>query len=306
MISVVIPVRNARQFTLNCLSSLLYTFRQLSGPRDVEYILIDDNSDPEQGISELFQEFRCQTPSLVKIVRFKQRRWYAWGCAYGFASAKGNLVLFLSHDMVLTPDYLRTVTQVAGLDDSFGIIRGTAQYVDCFPQYQVVAPFPTRGVDDLANFAAYVARYHGLAHAEDPLLTGDAMLIKRSVFQKIGSYDTRFPYGYFADIDFGLRALRGGFKMVCAKGAWLHHEGAGAYKDESNTKKIDYALIHAERMKNVQACYEAFRQKWDPSMPPTYTNVYELPLVKLRGAPSVGFDEFQPFVPLEDPLVELL
>jgi GT2 family glycosyltransferase len=306
MISVVIPVRNSRQLIANCLASLLFTFRQLGGETDVEYILIDDHSDPEHGIIDLFKDFRRQTTSPVKIARFKERRHYAWGCAYGFASAKGSSVLFLSHDMCLTPDYVRTITQVAALDESFGIVRGTSQYVDCFPQYQFVPPLPTRGLDDLANFAAYIAKYHGLAHSQDILLTGDAMLIKRSLFQKIGTFDTRFPFGYFADIDFGLRTLRAGFQMVCAKGAWLHHEGAGAYKDEAATKKIDMNIVHAERMKKVQACYESFIQKWDKNMPPQYTSVHNLELARLRALPQVSFNEFQPMVSLDDPLAELI
>lgn len=305
MISVVVPARNGKQFTANCLSSLLYTFHRLGGNQDVEFILIDDNSTPDQGICDQFLEFRRQTPAPVKIVRFKQRRYYAWGCAYGLALARGSAVLFLSYDMCLTPEYLRAVINVAALDEKFGLVRGTSPYTDAFPQYQVVSPFPARGMDDLAGFAEFVARYHGLAHNEDFLLTGDAMLIKRSLLERIGSFDTRFPFGYFSDVDFGLRCLRSGFKMVCAKGAWLHHEGAGAYKDESLTKHIDMRLVHADRMKMVQACYSVFRDKWDKSMPPNYDRAFDITFPSLRAA-KVQFDEHQPFVPLDDPLVELL
>jgi len=305
MISVVIPVRNSRQSIINCLSSLLLTFRQLGGEADVEYILIDDNSDAEHGIPDVFRDFRKQSPSPVKLARFKQRRHYAWGCAYGFAWAGGSNVLFISHDMCLNPHYVRTLTQVAALDDTYGIVRGTSQYVDCFPQYQYVPPLPTRNFEDLSDFAAYISKYHGVSHSEDLLLTGDAMLVKRSLFQKIGTFDTRFPFGYFSDIDFGLRTVRAGFKMVCAKGAWLHHEGAGAYKDEAATKKIDMNVVHAERMKKIQSCYESFIDKWDKNMPPKYTSVHSLELPRLRMSQQT-FSEFQPMVPVEDPLVEVL
>ena len=46
------------------------------------------------------------------------------------------------------------------------------------------------------------------------------------LLDKVGTFDPRY-FGYFGDIDFGLRVQRGGLKMVCAKGAWLWHEGAG-------------------------------------------------------------------------------
>jgi GT2 family glycosyltransferase len=306
MISIIVPARNGRVWTANCLASLDFTFQQLGKEFEVEYILIDDNSDPEHHISEMFQQFRKQIATPVTIVRFKQRRYYAWSCAHGFARAKGSVVLFLSYDMAITPDYVRSLTQIAGMDESFGIIRGTSQYVDCFPQYQIAPPLPTRSLHDLASFSAYIARYHGLAHTEDHLLTGDAMMIKRSVFQKIGSFDTRFPFGYFSDIDFGLRAMRAGFKMVCAKGAWLHHEGAGSYKDEAATRHIDSETITAERKQKVSACYDVFRDKWDKSMPADYRTLTDLTFPNLQKMPPVPFDEFQPFVPLEDPLAEIL
>ena len=94
--------------------------------------------------------------------------------------------------------------------------------------------------------------------------------------------------------------------MICAKGAWLHHEGSGSYKDEAATKNIDPKIVLAERMKEVSACYAVFRDKWDKSMSPDYSALADLPFEMLRAMPTVPFDEFQPFVPLEDPLVEIV
>jgi hypothetical protein len=59
-------------------------------------------------------------------------------------------------------------------------------------------------------------------------------------------------------------------------------------------------------MKKVQACYEAFIQKWDPQMPAKYTSVNNLELPRLRALPDVSFDEFQPMVSLQDPMVEII
>jgi GT2 family glycosyltransferase len=306
MISIIVPARNGRLLTGNCLNSLEFTSQQLGGEHEIEYILIDDNSDPEHHIPYLFQIFRKKMNAPVTIVRFKERRQYAWSCAYGFARAKGSAILFLSFDMAITPDYFRSILQVAGLDEKFGIVRGTSQYIDGFPQYQIEPPLPTRNMIDLANFSAYISRYYGLAHSQDQFLTGDAMLIKRSVFDKIGSFDTRFPFGYFSDLDFGLRAKRAGFQIVCAKGAWLHHVGGGSYKDESDSKKIDFKLVMAERQKEVMACYRYFRDKWDQSLLPEYEGGAKIPFAKLLALPPASFDEFQPFAPLEDPLVEIL
>ncbi|MDZ4850663.1 MAG: glycosyltransferase family A protein [Pirellulaceae bacterium] len=126
MLSVILPVRNAPTFAANTLSSLASTFKNLGASELVEFILIDDHSDAEYGIIELFRGFRSVTDSKVKIVCFNQRCFYTYACAIGFTLAKGSQLLFISHDMVTTPSYVKTLLQVASLDDSYGIVRGAS------------------------------------------------------------------------------------------------------------------------------------------------------------------------------------
>jgi GT2 family glycosyltransferase len=195
--------------------------------------------------------------------------------------------------MLLTPDYVRTLLAVSASDASIGLVRGVSPYVDCFPQHRVVPPFGIRSFEDLDAFGRYVSEYWGLQWAEDRLLTGDSMLIKREVIDKIGVFDPRY-FGYFGDIDFGLRVQRAGFKMVCAKGAWLWHEGAAAYKDKARSTQQDYSIIHNARMQVVNDAYKKFREKWDLSMPPNYGGTDNIPFDKLRTAPPSPADEFVP------------
>ena len=75
--------------------------------------------------------------------------------------------------------------------------------------------------------------------------------------------DTRF-FGYFSDVDFGCRADLAGFKLVCAKGAWLYHHGAGHVKGELEKRKTtSYEALHKERMGLVNDAYQEFRKKWN-------------------------------------------
>src|SRR6185437_11808987 len=107
-----------------------------------------------------------------------------------------------------------------------------------------------RDYEDLEAFSRYISGYWGVNYVEDRLLTGDSMLVSRAALDKIGTFDTRF-FGYFGDIDFGLRLQRAGLKMVCAKGAWLWHEGAGAYHDKAEQTKQAMQEIHRARMEVV-------------------------------------------------------
>jgi GT2 family glycosyltransferase len=305
MISIVLSVRNTSQSAAQCLSSLLRTQTNL-GTTDLEYVLIDDASDPQQQIPALLAQFRQQLPQGVRstVLRFKEHQHYTRALALGFSVAKGRQVLFVSHDMLVTAEYVRTLLAVAASDDSIGLVRGTSPYVDCFPQHQVRPPFQIRSFDDLDGFAGYVAAYWGLHHVEDHLLTGDSMLIKREVFDKIGVFDPRY-FGYFGDVDFGVRVQRAGFKMVCAKGAWLWHEGAGAYRDLSAKSNEGYEVIHANRMRTVNDAYVLFREKWDLSLPPQYQGVAAIDFARLRAVPPPSGGEYQPPIPPDPAICEV-
>lgn len=305
MLSVIVPVRNTRQMAANCLSSLLSTVNALRLRDRCQFILMDDDSDAAQQIPDLFREFRAQADGAdVTLLRFRKRTHYTGACAVGLSAAKGSHVLLLSHDMVMTPDYLRTLLAVSALDPSFGIVRGTSNYVDCFPQYTVRPTLPIRSLEDVNAFSRYVSQALGLTVDEHHLLTGDSVLITRPLLDKVGVFDTRY-FGYFGDIDFGLRAQRAGFKMVCAAGAWLFHEGAGHYKDQAATTNTDMQVVHNNRMQVVNAAYKEFRNKWDPTMPENYSSSDALPLQRLRAA-RIASPDYQPPVPVDPAAVEVL
>ncbi len=305
MLSIVVLIRNTRASALKCLHSLAQTLHKLSLSGTAELILIDDASDPQHGIPQMLREFRQNTGLNARIIHFTQRQHYTRGLAAAFSLAAGDQVLFVSHDMIVTPAYLRTLLAVSAIDRSIGLVRGVSNYVDCFPQHVIAPPVSLRSFDDVMSFSDYIAHAHGLTCVEDHLLTGDSMLIKRSVLDKIGVFDPRY-YGYFGDVDFGLRLQRAGFQMVCAKGAWLLHEGAGYYADEARNQNQEMQLVHARRMEVVQAAYAVFCQKWDPTMPQQYSGADAIDFARLRDLPPLPGGECQSPVPVVPPLAEFL
>jgi GT2 family glycosyltransferase len=305
MLSIVVLIRNTRQSALNCLSSLVQTVQRLGLAQSVEFVVVDDASDPQHAIGQMLREFRQSTGVNARLIHFTERQHYTRGCAAAFSVAAGDNILFVSHDMIVTPAYVDALLAASATDRSIGLVRGTSNYVDCFPQHVIAPPMPLRSFEDVIAFSDYVSRHQGLTLVEDHLLTGDSMLIKRSVLEKIGVFDPRY-YGYFGDIDFGLRLQRAGFKMVCAKGAWLLHEGAGYYKDQAQITRQDMTMVHAQRMEVVQAAYEVFRQKWDPTLPQQYSGVEAIDFARLRDLPPLAGGEYQPPVPVAPPLAEFL
>lgn len=299
MLSVVVAVRNSRQSAVNCLDALGRTFAALgpggAGPGGAEFVFIDDGSDAPCGIPGLFTSFRAAfSGAPVQIVRFPRRRYYTYALAVGLSLARGDQVLFVSHDMMATPDYVRAMTRAAAADPTLGVVRGTSGHVDGFPQHVYHPPFPTRTYDDVLAFSAYAARYWGDAVVEDDLLIGDSFLVTRAALDRVGVFDTGYHW-FFGDLDFGLRVQRAGLRLGCAKGAWLYHEGAGHRRDELVTTGKPEIVLHAAETQIVQAAYARFRDKWGGAgMPAAYPGFRAIPFAALRDATPFGPADYQP------------
>jgi GT2 family glycosyltransferase len=266
--SIIVPARNHAPFTAACLGSVLHSVSRLN--LACEFILIDDASEREEKILDVFRDFRSKAPGhRFKIIRSNKHQHYSGVFSIGLSLATRDVIFFISNDMVTTSSFFEALLLVSSLSRDIGIVRGTSNYTDSHPEHQVAPPERLRTYPDIDNFARSQLSAHGCAHVEDKVLSGDAILLKRALVEQIGVLDLRF-FGYFGDLDYGMRTQLAGFKMVCAKGAWLYHEGAGHLKGQMQAKPVQYAELHAKRMALVDAAYQEFRAKWHLVGPDTW------------------------------------
>jgi GT2 family glycosyltransferase len=288
MLSILVLFYNNARGAGLCLTTLGESVAQSS--LNAEFILIDDHSDPGAAIPQTLRDFRSKVSGApVRLIRFRERQHYSRGLAIGMSLAAGSHVLFVSHDMMVTPHYLQTLLAVSAIDASIGLVRGVSPYIDGYPELCVAPPLPVRTVRDVYDFGQYIWQHSRLGYIEVPVLTGDSMLITRQAIDRIGVFDPRFP-GYFGDVDYGLRLQRAGLKLVCAKGAWLWHEGAGSNRAQAEAQGRDRTAVDAERMKEVRAHFDVFRQKWDPTLP-DYTGLENIDWAKMRALPPLPAGE---------------
>jgi hypothetical protein len=160
---------------------------------------------------------------------------------------------------------------VSSLSRDIGNVRGTSNYTDSHVEHRVEPQQPLRTYQDIETFSRGVFAANGCRWVEDQVLSGDAILLKRSLVERIGVLDLRF-FGYFGDMDYGARAMMAGFKLVCAKGAWLFHEGSGHVKREMHQDAAMTADVARERrMALVEAGYGEFLRKWQVEGPDVWS-----------------------------------
>ena len=297
MLSVILLARNAAAMGGRCLRSMYHTFHAGGAERDVEFILIDDASDAARGgVVEEMRGFQGAIGRPCRVLQFTARQHYTRGLSFALALARGDEVLFVSHDMALTPAYVATLREVVRGDDSIGCARGTSQYVDCYPHLQVRPAEPFKSLDDVFAFSESQRAEHAAVVEDVELMVGDSMLIPRRAIDRIGALDHRY-FGYFGDTDWGLRLQRAGMRSVAARGAWLFHEGAGYYRDQMDAGGQPQEQVDASRMHVVNEAYKVFRTKWDPSLPEDYPGAWSIPYAQLRAIPRPPGWDFIPLIP---------
>jgi len=259
--SFIVPARNNAEFTAACLQSIHFSVARLK-LADCEFVLIDDESQPGENILEVFRQHRSNAQGHeTKIIRSRKHQHYSGVFSLGLHFATRDTVFFISNDMLVTPSFLHATLLTSALSDDFGIVRGTSNYTDSHPEHRVKPKEPLDDYQEIEKFSQTVFDEKGGSYVEDKVLSGDAILLKRALIDRIGVLDLRF-FGYFGDIDYGVRAHLAGYKLVCAKGAWLFHYGGGHLKFEAR----DEAQFRERMMRRaalVQAAYQEFRKKWN-------------------------------------------
>lgn len=265
MPSIIVPARNGFEPTSICLGTLLHSVTLLN--LKCEFILVDDASDEAERIQEAFRNHRASAKGHeTKIIRSRKHQHYSRVFSIGLHFATRDVVFFISNDMMVTPYFLQALLLVSSLSREFGIVRGTSNYVDSHPEHMVRPNEVLKDYRGVENFSHRVFTTQGGAAVEDNILSGDAILIKRELIDRIGVVDMRY-FGYFGDIDYGMRTHLAGLKLICAKGAWLFHEGGGYVKREMQRDGIAIDQARDKRLALVEDAYREFRAKWNIGQP---------------------------------------
>lgn len=278
LVSIIVLTHNELEYTKRCIESIFTHTKEL-----FELIVVDNGSTDgtmeylekevggqEKGIDDsLIGGFddsgrdRAQRPggrsqrledggrrAKIRIFKNKENLGFAAGNNQGIAMARGDYILLMNNDIVVTPDWLERMVSCAERDPKIGIVGPMSNYVSG-PQLVKDVTYSITDLDGLDAFAAeFSTKYVGKA---ERLLrvVGFCMLIKRAVINKIGGMDRLYGLGNFEDDDFSLRATLAGFESWIAEDCFIHHFGNRTFIGA----KIDYR-------ESLYKNWEIFKEKW--------------------------------------------
>ncbi len=243
--SIVILTLNQLEYTRMCFESI-YAFT----PEPFELIVVDNGST--DGTRMYLLELAEQRDN-VKIVLNEQNEGFAGGCSQGMALARGEYVLLLNNDVIVTEGWLSRMLRPLEVDPTIGIVGPRS---NCVSGAQLLLDVPYKNMVEMHDFARDRAEGHAGQGLFLPIVIGFAMLIRAELVETIGGLDTRFGSGNFEDDDFCLRAQLAGKRIWMADDVFIHHFGSRTFMGE----KVDYGAS----LKRNEAI---FRQKWNLEEP---------------------------------------
>ena len=236
--SIVILCRNELEYTQRCVASIV---RCTPEPHDLVFV---DNGSTD-GTLEWLRGLAGAT-----VVDNEHNLGFGGGCNQGIAAARGERVLLLNNDVVVTAGWLGALHRELDADARVGITGPRSNYV-AGPQVVPSVGYDASSLDGLDEWAVQWSRAH--AGTSDPFvrLVGFCLLVRREVIDAIGGFDLRFGLGNFEDDDFCLRAAVAGFGARIVHNSYIHHYGSRTFAGE----RIDYAATMAVNL-------ERFAAKW--------------------------------------------
>src|SRR5207302_655298 len=168
----------------------------------------------------------CPGPVRVVILRNDTNRGFPAGCNQALAEARGDHVVFLNNDTVVSAGWLDGLIAWALHGwPQVGLVGAVTNYSR--PPQQIPVSYP--GLDGLPAFAAdRRQRYAGKA-VQVERLTGFCLLARRDVLQRIGGFDEQYGTGFFYDDDLCVRARQAGFRLLVALNVFVHHFGSRTF-----------------------------------------------------------------------------
>ncbi|MBW1900175.1 MAG: glycosyltransferase, partial [Deltaproteobacteria bacterium] len=218
----------------------------------------------------------------IKVIKNHENLGFAAGNNQGISAARGNYILLMNNDVVVTPGWLGRLITCAERDQKIGIVGPMTNYVPG-QQWVKEVTYNTTSLARLNKFSREFAGKYSGQRKHVLRVVGFCMLLKRAVIDKIGGMDDRYGLGNFEDDDFSLRATLGGFESWIAEDCFIHHFGSRTFIGSG----IDYK-------ESLSKNWEIFKHKWGMPQDIPYGS-YNLSQIGRQS-----FDHERDYLPLVD------
>ncbi|HJQ56252.1 MAG TPA: glycosyltransferase family 2 protein [Vineibacter sp.] len=234
-VSIVIPSRD--QYEL--ISRLIDDLEKKTDYPEFEIIVVD-NGTTDARVLALYDETRERIPGFRAEIRPEPFN-FARQVNRGISLSSGDYVLLLNNDIeVIAADWLREMVSCFSYS-RVGVVGARLLYPDMTLQHAGV----------IVGMAGLAAHWFLRSPKDSPgemgrlnvrqsltAVTGACMLISRSCLDEVGAFDEEVFAVAYNDVDYCLRAVNRGYRVVWTPFATLiHHESVSRGSDETDANR---------------------------------------------------------------------
>ncbi len=245
-VSIMVLTHNASEYIDDLLTTLIDNTRY----PNYEVILIDNKSDIDvKGFVDKYSE---NIP--IKVVTNDYNKKYSEAYNNALEHATGSYLVFMDDDIKLEKGWLNYLVDSALNIDDVGLVSSKLlnpdENIDQSVNTSIVKFRSENGLvlpyDTLVEFSTVNSQNRIIATA------GSLFLIEKSLFEKVGGFDTNYRYG-FESVDLSLKLHKTGFKN------YIDIDSKAIHKTRGTLNELSEVLLNNQYNENSKI----FTSKWN-------------------------------------------
>ena len=237
LVSIIIPVHNNFNYTYNCISSILDSEKSIS----FEIIISNDNSNDETTF--LKTKYFKNNKNIFVYDNYKTYN-FLLNCKKAAKRARGKYILFLNNDTKVHKEWLTYLLKLIENDEKVGMVGSKLIYPDGLLQ-EAGGIVWSNG--ECLNFGkgsnSDYPEYNYVKEVD--YISGIAIVIKKSLWKKIGGLNEKFTSENYAKIDLAFKIRKCGYKIIYQPKSIIEYHSRMNYRkdDSSLNQKIDNKIF---------------------------------------------------------------
>ncbi|MET0619977.1 MAG: glycosyltransferase [Thermoanaerobaculia bacterium] len=241
LLSIVVVTYGNRGLTRLCLDSLI---ARTEWP-NFEILAVDNGST--DGTRELLESAAARD-ARIRPIFFADNRGYPAAANAGLAAARGESVVLLNNDTVVTRGWATALLRHLARDRNLGLVGPVTNAIANDAKVDV----GYRELDALPDWSDSWTRAHDGETFPISSLAFFCVAMPREVYERVGALDERFGLGMFEDGDYNRRVRAAGYDVRCARDSFVHHWQMASFR---RLGKDAYVRLFAENRRK-------FEEKW--------------------------------------------
>lgn len=242
-VSIIIINYNTVKLTLNAINSILEKTKNLKYE-----IIVVDNGSTDKSVEVLEKLDRVRYKDVV-FVKSKKNLGFGKGNNYGVKYSKGKYIFLLNSDTLLINNAVKELYEFMENNKNVGICGGNLYSEDLKPAHSFNESLPSikNEILDIILFNKLKSIIlkkrldfnYSIKEKNVGYITGADLMIKKSLFKKIGEFDKDF-FMYYEETELSNRVKQEGLAIVSLPKAKIIHLEGKSFKFKEFRSKTMY------------------------------------------------------------------